>query len=90
MRAWVIWVDNPFSVPPFTERKEVTMRTTDISGYLVRALIVLLVAGIAVAPVLGEESDPGAATPDEGSAAIVMTSAGPIAVEDLVPPYPPG
>ena len=66
------------------------MRTTDISGYLVRALIVLLVAGIAVAPVLGEESDPGAATPDEGSAAIVMTSAGPIAVEDLVPPYPPG
>ena len=27
------------------------MRTTDISGYLVRALIVLLVAGIAVAPV---------------------------------------
>jgi len=39
---------------------------------------------------MGEEPDPGAATPDEGSAAIVMTSAGPIAVEDLVPPYPPG
>ena len=31
------------------------MRTTDISGYLVRVLIVLLIAGIAVAPVLGEE-----------------------------------
>ena len=39
---------------------------------------------------MGEEPDPGAATPDEGSAAIVMTSAGPIAVENLVPPYPPG
>ena len=91
-------------MPPFTERKEVTMRTTDISGYLVRALIVLLVAGIAVAPVLGEEqqekdlsvfrtdegSGPGAAAPDGEGTAIVMTSTGPIAVEDLVPPYPPG
>ena len=80
------------------------MRTTDISGYLVRALIVLLVAGIAVAPVLGEEqqekdlsvfrtdegSGPGAAAPDGEGTAIVMTSTGPIAVEDLVPPYPPG
>jgi uncharacterized protein (UPF0333 family) len=66
------------------------MRTTDISGYLVRALIVLLVAGIAVAPVLGEEqqekdlsvfrtdegSGPGAAAPDGEGTAIVMTSAG--------------
>ena len=66
------------------------MKNAKIFGYLVRALIVLLVAGITVAPVLGEESDPGAITPDEGSAAIVMTSAGPVAVEDLVPPYPPG
>ncbi len=95
MRVWVIRVDNPFFVPPFTERKEVKMRNTDISGYLVRVLFVLLVAGIAVAPVLGEqgtdeESDPGVAAPDEGSAVIVMTSAGPVAVEDLVPPYPPG
>jgi hypothetical protein len=31
------------------------MRATEISGYLVRALIALLIAGIAVAPVLGEE-----------------------------------
>ncbi|MDD2254694.1 hypothetical protein, partial [Methanoculleus sp.] len=53
MRVWVIRVDNPFFVPPFTERKEVKMRNTDISGYLVRVLFVLLVAGIAVAPVLG-------------------------------------
>jgi len=104
MRAWAIRVDNPFSVPPFTERKEVEMRNTDISGYLVRALIVLLVAGIAVAPVLGEEqqekdlsvfrtdegSGPGAAAPGGEGTAIVMTSTGPIAVEDLVPPYPPG
>jgi len=80
------------------------MRNTDISGYLVRALIVLLVAGIAVAPVLGEEqqekdlsvfrtdeeSGPGAAASDGEGTAIVMTSTGPIAVEDLVPPYPPG
>lgn len=90
MKEWVIWVDNPFFVPPFTERKEVEMRTLDISGYLVRALIVLLVAGIAVAPVLGEESGPGAVAPDGGSAAVISTPAGPIVVEDLVPPYPPG
>ncbi|MDD4455082.1 MAG: DUF6345 domain-containing protein, partial [Candidatus Methanomethylophilaceae archaeon] len=91
-------------VPPFTERKEVKMRNTDISGYLVRVLFVLLVAGIAVAPVLGEEqqdtgipvsgmdeeSGPGVAAPDGEGTAIVMTSTGPVAVEDLVPPYPPG
>jgi hypothetical protein len=51
----MIRLDNPFSVPPFTERQEVKMRNTDVSGYPMRALILLLVAGIAVAPVLGEE-----------------------------------
>ena len=80
------------------------MRNTDISGYLVRALIVLLVAGIAVAPVLGEEQqetdnpvsetdekpDPGIAAPNGEGTAAVAASTGPIAVEDLVPPYPPG
>ena len=79
------------------------MRNTDISGYLVRVLFVLLVAGIAVAPVLGEEqetgipvsgtdeeSGPGVAAPDGEGTAAVAASAGPIAVEDLIPPYPPG
>jgi len=59
MRARVIRVDNSFFVPPFTERKEVTMRNADISGYLMRALIVLLVAGITAVPVLGEQQEAG-------------------------------
>jgi len=66
------------------------MQNTNISGYLARVLIVLLVAGTAVAPVLGEESDPGVAALDGDSAVVISTSADPVAAEDLIPPYPPG
>jgi len=65
------------------------MQNTNISGYLARVLIVLLVAGTAVAPVLGEESDPGVAALDGDSAVVISTSADPVAAEDLIPPYPP-